>query len=100
MTGKNLMRRIQTMTLSVVLASLLWSCAGANKNMATLEPQTETMEPQMEVVEPPVRVENPYGEFPGQGVKAILDAAHAAAIEQPDFGSVNRSRWPCCANHH
>ena len=32
-----------------------------------------------------------YAEFPDQGVKAILDAAHSVAIEEPDFGSVKTS---------
>ena len=68
MTGKNFMRRLHTMIVSLALASLLWSCAGLDRSM--------------------VAKETPYAEFPYQGVKALLDAAHSAAVEKPDFGNI------------
>lgn len=84
MTGKNLTRRIRAMIALIALASLLWSCAGSDRNMVAMEPQTGGMEPQMPIG-------NPYAAFSDQGVKAILDAAHAAAIEEPDFGIIKQS---------
>lgn len=84
MTGKNLTRHIRAMTVLIALAPLLWSCAGSDRNMVAMEPQAEDMEPQ-------VPIGNPYAAFSDQGVKAILDAAHAAAIEEPDFGIIKQS---------
>lgn len=84
MTGKGLIRRIHAMIVLVALASLLWSCADADRNMAVMEPPTEGTEPQREIG-------NPYAAFSDQGVKVILDAAHAAAIEKPAFGNIKQS---------
>lgn len=84
MTGKSFTRRICAMIVLIALASLLWSCADSDRNMVAMKPPTEGMEPQLPIG-------NPYAAFPGQGVKAILDAAHAAAIEQPDFGIIKQS---------
>ena len=84
MTGESLIRRIGATTVLIALASLLWSCAGADRNIVAMEPQTEGMEPR-------TPIGNPYAAFSDQGAKAILDAAHAAAIEEPDFGIIKQS---------
>ena len=71
MTGKNLMRRLHAMIVSLALASLLWSCAGSDRSVVVMQ--------------------TPYAEFPYQGVKALLDAAHSAAVEKPDFGNIKQT---------
>ena len=72
MTGKNLIRRLQAMTLSVALAFLLCSCAGSDRAM--MEPEARA---------------DAYAEFPGQNhVEDVMDTAQRAATTEPEFGSI------------